>query len=677
MTQRTRRRKTGNDRFLLIAVGVLVVLLIIAVCVALSLDRGSQEQPGNTTPGTDPTATAFGTEPSEPLPLRILTITEPAKQEFVTVEKELVFTGTADSREKLTIGGQTVQYSKDGSFSHAVRLNSGMNTIDVVYMGQTTTYTVEYRYAVEKVEPAKAAEYNSGATIQISVSARQGSTVKVTFNGRNITMTEARDQVGSGVAAGFVLYTGTYKLPSDNGSDLDLGQIVYTVTCDGVTETYSSGTITCKKSADITNTDPAVTPDYGNYIDVGSGYIVEILGNSAETFNGKTRDDYSDPRNNYLPAGTVDYGSSKVVYDTTGKIAYRLLRCGRRVYVQKNNYPPPENWVKVVDCYKGTLPDHNEIGFSGWSQSGHFTELTLDTLWKAPFYFDIAPQSYADPGSRNFLVSDLTAEYIDITFCYATVFEGQVQVPANNPLFRSAELTRRESDCTLRLYLKEKGGFYGWDAYYNDNDQLCFKFLNPVKATAADNIYGADLTGIRIMIDVGHGGMDGGSAVKDPSGSTVEEAERNLVLAMALKRELESMGATVILNRTGDESLTVDERNSFIKEQAPDFCIALHHNAYAPLSSVNGCEVRYFGPTSQAAAQEIYQQIVAGNIYNKTALKWHVYYVARQTVCPVVLIEAGYMTNPQDLAGMLDPETISRKAEDMAQGIANYFLNNG
>ena len=30
MTQRTRRRKTGNDRFLLIAVGVLVVLLIIA-----------------------------------------------------------------------------------------------------------------------------------------------------------------------------------------------------------------------------------------------------------------------------------------------------------------------------------------------------------------------------------------------------------------------------------------------------------------------------------------------------------------------------------------------------------------------------------------------------------------------------------------------------------------------
>ena len=99
------------------------------------------------------------------------------------------------------------------------------------------------------------------------------------------------NQIGSGIAEGFVRYTGTYQLPSTNTSDLVLGKIQYTVTCDGITETYESGNITCKKSSDVLASNPGVTPDYGEYIDVGSGYIVEIITFSAETFDGTTNDD--------------------------------------------------------------------------------------------------------------------------------------------------------------------------------------------------------------------------------------------------------------------------------------------------------------------------------------------------------------------------------------------------
>ena len=48
---------------------------------------------------------------------------------------------------------------------------------------------------------------------------------------------------------------------------------------------------------------------------------------------------------------------------------------------------------------------------------------------------------------------------------------------------------------------------YVWG--YNDKGQLCFAFLNPAKASAGSNMYGADLTGVRIMLDVGHGGNEG------------------------------------------------------------------------------------------------------------------------------------------------------------------------
>ncbi|MDD6200939.1 MAG: N-acetylmuramoyl-L-alanine amidase, partial [Firmicutes bacterium] len=359
---------------------------------------------------------------------------------------------------------------------------------------------------------------------------------------------------------------------------------------------------------------------------------------------------------------------------TSNKLEYIRMRCGRRVYVKKNNYPASGK-TQVVECYRGSLPDHNEIGFSSLTVSGNHTVLTLDTMWKAPFYFDLKPQEYSDPGNRDYRVTALTAEYVDITFCYATVFEGTVEVPADNPLFRSAELTRNKSDSTLRLYLKKTGAFYGWDAFYNAQGQLCFRFLNPVKATAASNAYGADLTGLRIMLDVGHGGLDGGSVATLSDGSEIDEAALNLKLAYVLKGKLESMGATVIMNRSDDSSLKVDDRIQYLKEQAPDLCIAIHQNAIKGYPNVNGCHVLYFTPFSQRAAKLFYEETRNSGVYQKILLETNVYYVARQTVCPVVLMENGFMTNASDLAGMMNNSVLEQKADAMAKAVARYFLN--
>jgi N-acetylmuramoyl-L-alanine amidase len=269
----------------------------------------------------------------------------------------------------------------------------------------------------------------------------------------------------------------------------------------------------------------------------------------------------------------------------------------------------------------------------------------------------------------------VTAEYVEITFCYTTVFEGTVTVPESNPLFSSAQLTQNKADCVLRLNLKEKGNFYGWDAYYNENDQLCFTFVNPAKVTKADNAYGADLTGTLILLDVGHGGYDGGSPATLADGTQVDEAELNLKLAMALKAELESTGATVVLNRYDDASISVDERVMHLKEVAPDLCVAIHQNSISGYPNHSGAQVQYFTPFSQPAAQSIYTQINNSGVYKKTLLDWHLYYVARLSTCPVVLTENGFMTNAEDLANMVDDGKVLLKAQAIARGVANYFLS--
>ena len=415
-----------------------------------------------------------------------------------------------------------------------------------------------------------------------------------------------------------------------------------------------------------------VTPSGGKYVDVGYGNIAEIIQLNAETFNGQTLDDYSCPTNNYLPKGTVDY--YKIV--TSGNLSYVLLRSGQRIYLERKIYPPTKI-VEVTKQYEGQLPDHNEILVDSLETVGNHSILTLDCLWKAPFYLDIGPQKYAAPDSgaqRDFNITSLTVTHVDITFCYATSFAGDIDIPANHPLFKSAELIQNESDCTLRLHLRKTGGFYGWDAYYNEAGQLCFRFLNPARATVAGNDYGADLTGVQIMLDVGHGGLDGGAVKADATGKEWTESTLNMMLSQILKAELESMGATVTLIRTSDVNLDTDARVETLVNAAPDLCVAIHQNVYGPDSKVSGFDSMFFTPFSQLAAKKIYERTEKTEIYAKNHLRWNVYFTCRQSVCPVVLTENGYMTNPADLAGMLNESTLTAKAQAIAQGIADYFL---
>lgn len=668
MSNRTRNR-TNPNQVLLIMIVVLAVLLVCVICMALVVGTGNT----NANPDDNGGISSTPTEPTHTNPDK-LTLTSPAKQEMTVMVDKLTFEGFSDPGKSLKIDGVEVPRNADGSFSFQVFLMLGSNEITLSYDGQDQTYQITRRYAVESCEPLGEQKYNSGATVLFKVSARAGSQVTVSFNGKTIQLAEDKFQMGTDTAEGFLLFTGEYKLPSTNVTDLNLGAITYTITCDGITETMTSGTITCLRPVDILASDSSVTPSYGKYINVGSGYIAQIITFSAESFNGSTVDDYSHPYNNYLPEGTMDYCSTETV--TLGKLSYVVLRSGHRVYLEKRNNPTLA-WVDIVDQYRGKLPDHNELGFASLVVDGRHTILTLDSLWKAPFYFDLKPQTYQYPANssdRNYSIKEFTAEYVDITFCYATVFTGEIAIPADNPLFKSAELIRQESDCILRLYLKEKGGFYGWDCYYNDQNQLCFQFLNPSKATAADNALGADLSGIKVVIDVGHGGSDPGTVRENYKGQNVYEADRNLALAMAIKQQLEAAGAEVILDRTTDVRITVDERAKMLKQEKPDICISVHHNSIGGHPTFDRFETFYFTPFSQLATSFVKDRTAEIDVYSKSIMDWHHFFLARQTVCPVVLTENGYMSCDAALDKTLDPAAIEAKALAIAKGVADYFL---
>ena len=175
------------------------------------------------------------------------------------------------------------------------------------------------------------------------------------------------------------------------------------------------------------------------------------------------------------------------------------------------------------------------------------------------------------------------------------------------------------------------------------------------------------------MLDVGHGGEDPGAFYSDTKGHNWQEAERNLYLALLVRDELESIGATVIMNRSEDETTTRTERVSFLIEQGPDFCLCIHHNADNS-SAMTGFESWYFTAHSRDAAEHNLKANMENELYRRGRMSWHRYFVARQTVCPIVLAENGYMSNKWEMDRIADSELMQQKAEALVQGIANYYL---
>jgi len=162
--------------------------------------------------------------------------------------------------------------------------------------------------------------------------------------------------------------------------------------------------------------------------------------------------------------------------------------------------------------------------------------------------------------------------------------------------------------------------------------------------------------GKTVVVDAGHGGIDGG-VVGGSSG--VKESEINLAIAKSLKHFLERNGYDVVMTRENSDGLygltsknkklrDMEARRDIIKEAKPDLVISVHQNYY-PLSSVRGAQVFY------SADSEISKQIadsMQGTLNtalgNERVAKTGDYYIVNCTDFPSVIVECGFLSNPEE-----------------------------
>lgn len=275
------------------------------------------------------------------------------------------------------------------------------------------------------------------------------------------------------------------------------------------------------------------------------------------------------------------------------------------------------------------------------------------------------------PGGTPVVYDSLRGDELKLKF-YGTTLGFDPALLVNDFVSEAtAEPLDEEADgaagTLVTLTLRPGSGFWGYDVYYDgDNTVLYFQ-----KAPQASTVPGKPLTGVRVLLDAGHGGTDNGAAGIGAGTGTTEKTV-NLALTLAVKERLEQLGATVLMTRTDDTFPTLQDRWAMQQQDRPDFFIALHHNSTGltkDTSEAKGLEVYYFDRVSASFAQNLMDSVAAATGRATDTPKWNYFYVTRITSAPSVLFEFGYLVNPQEYEDCTSEAGIRAAAEGVAEGI--------
>lgn len=196
---------------------------------------------------------------------------------------------------------------------------------------------------------------------------------------------------------------------------------------------------------------------------------------------------------------------------------------------------------------------------------------------------------------------------------------------------------------------------------------------------------GASKTGCRVVIDVGHGGIDSGKV----SATGILEKDVNLVIAKKLGALLEQADVEVIYTRERDQGLYQDSdsnkkvadlrnRCALIERVQPDCTVSIHQNSYSS-EEVRGAQVFYYGQSQAGAAlaEAIQQSLIlrADPDNHRSSKANDSYYLLRRTVSPTVIVECGFLSCPQEAQQLISDGYQNRLAWAIHMGVLQ-FLNN-
>lgn len=193
------------------------------------------------------------------------------------------------------------------------------------------------------------------------------------------------------------------------------------------------------------------------------------------------------------------------------------------------------------------------------------------------------------------------------------------------------------------------------------------------------------ISGKKIVIDAGHGGIDPGTS----SNFGLMEKEINLDIALKLKRHLSMVGVYCVMIRESDRDFSdtdgdfsskkkrdLSYRTRTANQSGADLYLSIHANSF-PQSIYRGAQTFYekSDPQSKCLAEAIQYHLVKRLGPNHRRAKAGDFRVLNDTEMPGVMIEVGFLSNPEEAELLKDDGYRERIAKAIFYGVIDYFSN--
>lgn len=192
-----------------------------------------------------------------------------------------------------------------------------------------------------------------------------------------------------------------------------------------------------------------------------------------------------------------------------------------------------------------------------------------------------------------------------------------------------------------------------------------------------------------VIIDAGHGGIDGGTSADD---GTLEK-DLNLQIALKLDEMLHSMGVNTVLIRNSDVSIhdetaksvrqkkisDLKNRLKIINETENAVFVSIHQNHFGQ-SKYCGTQIFYSknNPLSATFAEKIRMPIITvlqNNNTREIKQSGTEIYLLHNAQIPAVMVECGFLSNAQETDNLKSENYQQKLAFLITIGIIDYFTD--
>lgn len=182
-----------------------------------------------------------------------------------------------------------------------------------------------------------------------------------------------------------------------------------------------------------------------------------------------------------------------------------------------------------------------------------------------------------------------------------------------------------------------------------------------------------------VVLDAGHGGMDGGASI-----GNINEADLTLAIVKKTKEIFEKNGIKVILTRENEDDLSADEfvkkedmlkRVSIINSSNAKLALSIHLNKFS-VEKYRGAQV-FFSKANEINSffAETMQKSLIAYLKNtdRKIVKRDNIFLLNKVVIPCCIVECGFMSNRDELALIQTEEYQYKLAYALLYGVEDFL----